>query len=99
MSDKPEPDFTMSEMMEALYPDQPDVYTGPAAFTTYDLMAMDESITRMTAERRADKAVQRGELVEVKVRRQDRMGRWWVRRAWVLKRIFDNWGQGDDKDG
>ena len=89
-------DAGVDDMLDVLFPERGEVYHGPDAFTVSDLAR--PGLSRHAVTRRAEKAVERGDLIEVLIERRDSLNRikWW--RAWVKKETYDGWKKENNDD-
>jgi len=92
-TEKPKPNFTLDRLRELLFPEKRELYDGSEAYTLAELTSRWPDTGRTTLERHAGVQIEAGTLVEVNVIRRDRLGRRSVRKAYVLKEVYDQWQQ------
>jgi len=86
------------ETITALFPDRQGLYDGPGAKTLTEITEMGQVGFRLARKKIAEQ-VNNGELVAVKVRREDALGRLMAPLdAYVLKRIYDWWEANRSRD-
>lgn len=89
-------DEMLNELYRVMFADYLELYKGPGAFTARELRDRWSLGSRWMATKRARKAVERGELVEVMVKRRKADGHGeFTATAWVLKSVYEEWA----KDG
>ena len=82
-------DAGVEGMLDLLFPERADLYTGSGAVTARDMES--PGITRSAIIQRAEAAVEKGDLVEVKVEWFDGLGRCKWTTAWVPKDVYIKW--------
>ena len=88
-------DESLDDLRAILFPDHANLYNGPGAYTMRE-MANVLGLGRTQTRSRLEKAVTRGEMTKVRVKRENSNGGEYVTTAWVTRAAYDQWMENND---